>query len=221
MVTNRIKQILKHKTKVGLIGVVGFMSLILAGCSKPVSEGPQFIPSVQNTQTAWHTHQSILKNLTSWEASGVIGIRVNNKGESANVFWKVKSKNDYVIQIYGTAGLGAISITGRPDGSVIFKDSNGKETYAKNVEDLMQKRLGWSLPVQGLYYWGRGLPAPIASKELSLNRYGLMSSIAQSGWEIEYYDYKMYNNTYPLPSRITLHQGNLNIKLVIKSWSVD
>lgn len=203
---------------------VSLIAIALTGCATtptPTANAPLPVPSVQNIQTAWQANQFILKPIHSWEVSGVIGIRVKDKGEGANLFWRVTNENQYIIQIYGTAGLGAISITGRPDGSVIFKDSNGKETYAKNIETLMQERLGWSVPVNGLYYWGRGLPAPIKSKELALNRYGLMSSLEQSGWHIQYNDYRMIQNKYPLPVKMVLTRGDLTLKVIIKSWLIN
>ncbi|MCF6766083.1 lipoprotein insertase outer membrane protein LolB [Thiotrichales bacterium 19S3-7] len=203
--------------------LVTLTATFLAGCASNQATKLAPLPnlSTQNIQTAWKTNQAILQPIDSWEVSGVIGIRVKDKAQGANLFWRQTNKNQYIIQIYGTAGLGAISIKGRPDGSIVFKDSNGKETYAKNIQDLMQERLGWSVPVIDMYYWGRGLPAPIASKELSLNRFGLMSSLAQSGWQIQYDNFHMVQGRYPLPYKLVMKRGDLTVKVVIKSWLIN
>ncbi|TNF65602.1 MAG: outer membrane lipoprotein LolB [Gammaproteobacteria bacterium] len=203
--------------------IIGAAIVLVTGCAsnQATKLAPIPNPSTQNIQTAWKTNQSILENVHSWEVSGVIGIRLKDKAQGANLFWRLTNKNEYIIQIYGTAGLGAISIKGRNDGSIIFKDSNGKQTYAKDIQALMQERLGWSVPAVDMYYWGRGLPAPIASKELSLNRFGLMSSIEQSGWYIQYDNFHMVQGKYPLPFKLIMKRGDLTIKIIIKSWLIN
>ncbi|MCF6807435.1 lipoprotein insertase outer membrane protein LolB [Thiotrichales bacterium 19S9-12] len=212
----------KHLKLISFI-FISFSTVILSACaSSPKTKLiPLPDPSTVNIQTAWKANQDIISQVKTWQASGVIGIKVKNKGSGASLFWQVKGKHQYVVKIFGAAGLGAISITGRADGSVIFKNSNGKETYAKDIQALMQKELGWSVPTDGLFYWGRGLPEPIHSKQKSLNTYGLLNSIEQSGWHVQYQEYTLVDDQYPLPSKMTLTRGDITLKVVIKSWQLN
>ncbi|MFT6834931.1 MAG: outer membrane biogenesis lipoprotein LolB, partial [Francisellaceae bacterium] len=57
-------------------------------------------------------------------------------------------------------------------------------------------------------------------KVYALNQFGLLASLQQNGWNITLSKYKLYMGKYPLPGKITLIQGNLKIKIIIKSWQL-
>lgn len=185
---------------------------------KNVSSKQNLHPNIElKINQALNNHQSTLNDLNNWKASGVIGIIINHKCKSANFIWK-QNNQDFWIQTYGPLGIGATTFSGN-NNKVELKRSNGEIIKAQSLERLMQSQLGWSLPLEGLYYWVRGLYMPQASYSIVLNNFGFVQSLKQQGWEIQYKDYMLYDNQHPLARRIMFYYGNnFKITLVIKSW---
>lgn len=86
----------------------------------------------------------------------------------------------------------------------------------------MQSYFGWNLPIDKLNYWARGLYIPQRSFIKTLNDSGLLQTLEQSNWKIEYKNYMLYNKKYPLAGKIIFRYGNnLRVTLVIKSWFLN
>src|SRR5579885_802174 len=86
-------------------------------------------------------------------------------------------------------------------------------------EQLMQDKLGWSLPVDGLRYWVLGLPAPGTTPQLRLNSEGLLQSMDQEGWHLDYLEYQTADG-YRLPRMFTLSDAQRGFRVVIDQWSL-
>lgn len=193
--------------------------LLITGCTT-ISTPKTSLMTTTSPQTQWQSYQQNLQKLTQWQASGVIGIIINHKGESANFIWK-QNKQDFWIQIYGPLGIGATTFSG-DNHQVELKRSNGEVIKSQSLEALMQSQLGWSLPIEGLYYWARGLYIPQVPYNKTLNNFGLVQNLKQQGWQIQYKDYMLYDTQYPLAEKIIFRYGDdLKITLVIKSWLLN
>ncbi|WP_119329516.1 lipoprotein insertase outer membrane protein LolB [Cysteiniphilum halobium] len=224
---------------IALYFFIAAFTLFIAGCSTistpkapltPIVSNQENIAYKQNLQPnqnpelkltkAWQSYQQKLQKLTQWQASGVLGIIINRKGESANFIWK-QNKQDFWIQIYGPLGIGATTFSGNHH-KVKLKRSNGEIVKSQNLEQLMQSQLGWSIPIEGLYYWARGLYMPQTPYSKILNNFGLIENLKQQGWQIQYKDYMLYDAQYPLAEKIIFRYGDdLKITLVIKSWLLN
>jgi outer membrane lipoprotein LolB len=197
-----------------------YLILLLSGCATIKDESNYTsVPISETPKQSWQSYQRSLYQINGWEGSGVIGIIINNKGESANFIWQQDNHN-YYIQLYGPMGLGAVSLKGKPN-SVTLTKNNGEQLTANNPSQLMDKALGWSVPVDGMFYWGKGLPKPNAAKTYTINKYGLLAELHQDGWSITYSKYKYYLDQFPLPGKITLEKGDLKVKIVVKSWHIN
>ena len=201
--------------KVHKIFILLIVTLALAGCAT-MSTPPKTILTPKNPELAWKKYKPILDELTHWESRGVIGIRIKNKGESANFIWK-QNQHDFDIEIYGPLGIGAVSVKSNTQKIALTK-SDGKIYSAKSAETLMNQQLGWHVPIRGLHYWGKGLPDPNLPYTNSFNPLGLISQINQSGWSIKYSKFLLQGNHYPLPSKIIMKQNNLTLTIINKYW---
>ncbi len=210
----------KHITPtISLYPLITFFLLLITGCTTISTPKAPLMPTT-SPQTQWQSYQQNLQKLTQWQASGVIGIIINHKAESANFIWK-QNKQDFWIQIYGPLGIGATTFSG-DDHQVELKRSNGDVIKSQSLEALMQSQLGWSLPIEGLYYWARGLYIPQVPYRKTLNNFGLVQNLKQQGWQIQYKDYMLYDTQYPLAEKIIFRYGDdLKITLVIKSWLLN
>lgn len=188
-----------------------FLILLLSSCAVV----PGKFPIVQNPAKAYLAHAKSVSSLSMWQARGSLGIRNGQKGQSAHFIWK-NDRNKYDIELYGPLGLGASYLKG--DGRIVMLITAKKKTYkANNAQDLMDEVLGWSVPVEGLAYWVRGLPMPDVKAIKQYNTFGFLSELKQNGWTIKYLSYEKAGR-YALPQRLILTRPNIRIVAVISQW---
>ena len=193
--------------------ILTLMCLLLFGCSTPIR--PTAAPKPDQ---AWVEQQAKLSRLTHWQVSGVIGIVLNDQGGSANVSWQQNANGSYTIQFYEALGIGMTYLEGVP-GKVVLISNKGKRYAATNAEILMREQLGWSVPVEGLVYWIRGMPIPNAPYQSQLNQYGTLAMLVQQGWTVQYLSYQQVGDVI-LPDKIKLQRHRLQVTLVIHRWNV-
>lgn len=206
-------------TKNWLKFTLPFLGLGLSACTTMPQSSAIPLKPAQNQEAQYRDFQQPLSSLTQWQAQGVIGVRIDNQGQSANYEWR-QNNHDYTLQVYGPLGIGNTTFVGTAN-EVTMTDSKGEKFSAPSAEALMQQALGWFVPIEGLYYWARGLPMPNQPYDYTLNEYGTLATLEQSGWLIRYQNYQLYDGKYPLASRIRMQQNNLNITAVIRSWYLN
>ncbi len=205
--------------------------LLLVGCASvtpPPSVSTPAAPAVtgpQNqqqpaanatTSAAPQGNTTQAKQITSWNLKGSVSIQHQTGTDFASVQWDQQG-SQYSIALYGPLSLGKVQITGHP-GQVTLAQSGKSTASAASPEQLMQKQLGWQLPLSNLYYWVRGIPAPGKATRTSYDASNHLKQLSQQGWTISYTDYTTVQQV-DLPRRIWLMNPNLRVSLVIKNWS--
>ncbi len=186
--------------------------LTLSGCSHFTSQ-EQLTGSGQ--ADSWQAHKQQITPLDAWQINGKLGIRSERESGSAVLFW-LQRQDYFDIRLSGPLGQGSTRLTGR-QGAVSLEVANRGTFKASSAEELMQQQLGWSLPVENLLWWVRGLPAPHSKSKLQLDSNSLLAKLEQDQWQIDYLSYRTENGLQ-LPERIKLSGAGLNITLVIKEW---
>ena len=183
--------------------LLGSLLLTLSGCSH---FGTQEQLSGSGEASSWQSHKQQITPVDAWQINGKIGIRSEKESGSAVLFW-LQRQDYFDIRLSGPLGQGAVSL----------EIANRGTFQATSAEELMQQQLGWSLPVEHLLWWVRGLPAPYSKSKLQLDSNSLLAKLEQDQWQVEYLSYRTENNLQ-LPERIKLSGAGLNITLVIKEW---
>lgn len=186
--------------------------LVLGGCSHFASQ-EQLSGSGQ--AQSWQAHKQQINPIDAWQINGKLGIRSEQEAGSAVLFW-LQRQDYFDIRLSGPLGQGSTRLTGR-QGAVSLEVANRGTFKAPSAEELMQQQLGWSLPVENLLWWVRGLPAPHSRSQVQLDSNSLLAKLEQDQWQIEYLSYRTENGLQ-LPERIKLSGAGLNITLVIKEW---
>lgn len=155
--------------------------------------------------------------VSAWEISGAMAARNNKKGWSASLNWIQQGLNNYQIRLYGPLGGGTILIT-KKAGIISYTDGPKKVT-SKNADALLMQQTGIRLPVNNLYYWVRGLPAPGAVQSSQTDKNHNLVSLNQAGYSIRFSNYTTVNNV-SLPGKMQLQGNGATIKLVIKRWKI-
>ncbi len=185
-----------------------FIFLFLVGCAPHT-------PQTTSSEAAPPVH--LAQSVTAWEIKGLIGAKTPKKAWSANLIWAQQSPSHYQLRLFGPMGGGVVLIEGA-NGVVTYKDEH-KRIQGKQARQLLREQTGVDLPVESLYYWVRGLPAPGKPDEAVYDANKQLVILKQAGYLIEYSPYQAVNG-YVLPAKMKVQGKGLVVKLVIKAWRI-
>ena len=145
---------------------------------------------------------------------GRIAVKYDGRNSSSGFHWQHKQQADDVL-LLGPLGVTLAHIHQDPSGAILEK-SHGLYR-APNSDILMMRTLGWRLPLAGLPYWVMARSAPDGKAQVARGKNGQVQRLSQDGWEIKYVAYGD-ESAGSLPARLTLRNGDLEIRLVIDTW---
>lgn len=155
--------------------------------------------------------------VSSWEIKGALAAKTKAKGWSATMNWVQQGANSYQIRLMGPLGGGAVLIS-KKGNTITFQDGS-KITTSTNADELLLKQTGIRLPVNNLYYWVRGLPAPGGVQSEKHDQFNHLVQLKQNGYTIDFTKYTSVKGI-DLPSMIRLEGNGVMVKVVIKNWIV-
>ena len=184
--------------------------IALHACSNVAVKEPVF-----DKQAAYQDRAGKLAAVTQWGFVGRISLDDGEQGGSGRLQWSVEQQNS-VLDFHGALGRGAWHLEIGPEGALL-REANGIEQTAAGVNSLIQERMGWSIPVDALQWWVRGLSAPGISDIEELDPAGLLIHLEQFDWSV---DFNRYDSDagIALPVRLDARRGNYRVKLAVSSW---
>lgn len=186
------------------------LGVLLAGCAtqRPAPE-----------TTHWESHQSQLLALRHWQLEGKLGYRSPEQSGSAFVNWR-QADEAFDLALAGPFGAGATRISG--DRQVALLQQQGRdEIRAPTAAELTEWLFGWSLPVEQMIEWVKGVPAPDPHHPLpTFNATGQLETLEQAGWQLRFDNYRQQGDLV-LPGRIRGSLGDVSFTLVVSQWRVE
>jgi outer membrane lipoprotein LolB len=167
---------------------------------------------------AYEKRAEKLSAVSEWGFVGKISLDDGEQGGSGKLRWDVKPDLSE-LDFHGAMGRGAWHLTIDPD-KAILREANGREQIAADVNEVVEARMGWLLPVSALQWWVRGLAAPGVIEDEQFSPAGLLISLRQFGWSVEFNRYDSEDNL-ALPIRLTARRENYRVKLAISRWHRD
>ncbi len=184
-------------------------SLLVTACAQ------QPLTPIENLQR----YQSQLRKIDDWQLKGRIVVRFSEETDQARVAWK-NSSSAYSIRLSGALGIGTTYINGDENG--VSLEQGGKAiVMADNPETLLFNETGWDIPISEMNYWVRGIPSPrnkVTSPQLAPE--GMLMSMEQSGWKLQYSKYKSVGR-WNLPGKIIAERDEVRLTLVVNDWTLD
>jgi outer membrane lipoprotein LolB len=185
---------------------LSLLNVLLIGCATA--------PITKNL--TWKQQQQSINSLNTWHAIGKIGFTNGKQGGTATLDWQQNGEH-FNLMLQGPFKIDTMYITGHP-GNVHLATSEGVKQTATAPEAIIQKQLGWTIPVSGLVHWARGVPIQgVPIEFIQLSKENRVIKLKQQGWTIDYYDYKQFEQ-FILPTKITLQYGKIKIKLIFRNW---
>lgn len=191
--------------------IVSLSVIFLTGCAPTVTPDSTMsshaIPETVKIRTA--------SEMSSWTITGALAAKNKTDAWTASIHWAQNGPNNYKIRLFGPLGGGSILIENK-NGVLTYQDGQ-KRIKSHNAESLMYQQTGIRIPIQDLYYWVRGLPAPGAVKSAGHDSSQNLTYLEQAGYAIKYINYTNRNGIN-LPSKIHVSGPKGNLKIIIKRW---
>ncbi len=193
--------------------VLILMSFWLTGCeTTPKRQASSLAPA------DWQERKQQLTVFDHWNLQGKLAVRQGNRSDSLVINQWTQSETEFKIHVSSALlGLGATQIEGTPD-FIELHQPDEAPLYSDSPEQLLQEALGWSLPLQSLAYWIKGIPSPEFPADIQFDAQGQPYILNQSDWQIEL-DRFLPFGTIMLPHKITLTKDDVRLKVIVTQWS--
>ena len=148
-----------------------------------------------------------------------MGVVEDGRNWQASVNWAQQGQR-FAIDLIGPFGQGGVRVSG--DGQAVELQTGRETLRAADPDRLLARATGVALPISGLRYWIRGLPAPedAAPARVTRDGQGRIARLEQNGWRIDYPNYVQVQGL-TLPQRIEASRGPaLRITIVIGNWTL-
>ncbi|MGC8698185.1 MAG: lipoprotein insertase outer membrane protein LolB, partial [Halothiobacillus sp.] len=169
------------KIRLALCG--GFLIGAIAGCAQIPTQPELSAAQQQNLMPTWQRHAQAIKSQRDWQCIGRIAIRTETQGGTVNLDWK--QTGDFSrVTLSAPLNQGIVELKGQPD-LMMITDSSGNQEITRDPQATIAKLTGWQIPIAALPDWIRGIPHQ-TNASFTLNAQGLLQTLHDSGWSIEY-----------------------------------
>lgn len=191
--------------------VLAGVLLVLAGCAAPRLRPDATLLSAQEQR-----ERTLLAEL-SWMLNGRIAISGPQDGGSGSIAWEQDGGGFRVTMNAPVTGK-TWTLTGNEQHAELEGLRNGT-VRGDNAGVLLERELGWQVPVIELASWVRAVRAA-GKSEIVFREDGLPAQFTQSGWKIEYLDYDKTRQP-PLPKKIFASRDGYKVRLVVQRWNAQ
>jgi outer membrane lipoprotein LolB len=192
--------------KASYYGLILFIGMSLSGCS------------IFDLQQDSQTLEKQLNTLQQWQVRGKLSVVSPNDAVTGYLTWQ-QNKEDFDLFLSGPFGQGSSRLVGNSSQATISLP-NQDPVNAPSAEYLMARYLGWKFPVLDLRYWVKGQPSPHTTFTEVRNTLGLLESLQQHGWKVEFSRYQRQADTW-LPGRVKIIGNDFKFTFAIKEWSIN
>jgi outer membrane lipoprotein LolB len=188
--------------------------LIITGCASVPGTAPMGAPD----EAAWQLRRVQLQQLSDWELQGRVGIINGKDGGSGSMDWKQRGQV-LAFSFRGPFGTGALQVQGDTN-ALWVRSSRGDDFITTDPEQDFSQRLHIPLPVLSMRYWMLGLPDPNAAFIKTVDAKGLLVTLTQRGWHVDYQAYATFSG-YALPVRLEIERDSVRIKVAVNEWQLQ
>lgn len=186
------------------------LTLLLAGCA--TTPAPEALSGPTMAIARWQPPAAP----DHWRLTGRAGVRAADAGATLNVRWR-QTAAGYRLDLSGPFGAGAVRLTSDGDGALL-ETADGERYRAASAEALLKAATGFTLPVDYLRWWVRGLPVPNLGGTVVVDADGRCARVEQAGWVVRCSDYREVGG-FALPGRVSVQRDALRMRLAVGAWT--
>jgi len=154
------------------------------------------------------------QEIVEFELAGRIATRYRDEAASGNVAWRHSAHSDELL-ITTPVGSSVARVL-RNGSEFVLTTAEPRDYRALDAEALTEQVLGFRIPLTGLTDWVRGRAMQGSQASATRDKEGRLASLDQSGWRIEYQEYRADG----LPARLKLTYPGLELRLAIHEWKL-
>jgi len=193
--------------------VLPLFAVLLSACG-----GLTIVQPVADPEATWRARQAKLVTLSQWNLTGRISIMNGEDAWHGTFRWR-QTPAIYEIDFIAPLGQGSMRLQG--DGDTVLMRTSANEVYvASTAEALMQRQLGWQVPLTPMRYWALGIPVPDMPAKQQLDDQGRLETLLQSGWDVTFHRYVRVGER-DLPEKIFMKHRELDVRMIINRWVLD
>lgn len=181
--------------------------LLITGCAirEPRPEG------------AWLTErQAWFSAHPEWSVRGRLGLSDGERGGSLSMTWTADGA-DHLVLLRTVAGGRQWRLEMSPGGSTLTGSDIGR-LQGPDPDSLVERAVGWPIPVRWMSEWLRGLPAPPGAP----TRYaedGVLEALEWSGWRLDFARWNQLDGDgVLLPARVTAENPPYRLRAALSGW---
>lgn len=197
------------------------ISITLLGINACSSRPDSNVNITTSVDTVEQRTQKI-KALKQWKIQGRIAFIRGKERESASIYWRTNlQENTQELNLTTILGINVFSLASNQGSHLLEVD--GKDYHSDDLGTLLYSLTGFQLPVEQLHFWLFGLKA-YPDDNISYNPQNALPITLQSHhngthWQIHYSDYRR-EKSIDVPSKLTIRQGDLLIKMQLSDWNI-
>jgi outer membrane lipoprotein LolB len=161
--------------------------------------------------------EAALATMDDWSLHGRLGVSDGHDSGSGSLEW-TQHASAFRFSVHAPV-TGKTWVLSGDDGHARLDGLREQEVDGRDAASLLERELGWKVPVADLRYWVRGQRAPGAA-DIEFRDDGLPAMIAQGGWTVRYLDYDVARDP-PMPSKVFASRGSARVRVAISQWSFD
>ncbi|MGH8174442.1 MAG: lipoprotein insertase outer membrane protein LolB, partial [Rhodanobacteraceae bacterium] len=176
--------------------------LALAGCAAPRIKPDADLLARQDAR------EKTLATQPKWQLDGRLGVSDGKDGGSGSL-QLLQDGDAFEFSMHAPV-TGKTWVLSGDATHAELKGLREKAVTGDNAAALLERELGWHVPVAELTSWARGARAP-GDARIEFRSDGLPAVIEQDGWKIEYPDYDNAHEP-PLPRRIFASRADYRVR---------
>lgn len=185
---------------------------LLTGCSM-TPKAPDHAPVLPAEQ-----RQEQLQALQTFTVQASVGIKSPAENISGNLRWQQFDKHSYQARMANILGISLFEL--RQNSELTELLVRGEQYQASDASNLLWQLAGWSIPLNDMSLWLRGLPGESAT-DITYDSHGRISAFTLTDstgirWKLSYSSF--FNDALSLPKQLLLQSDDTQVRVVIRSW---
>lgn len=190
------------------------LPLALAACV-----GPRAKPSTRPVDAEQLARQAAREQAlgaeADWSLRGRLGVSDGRDSGSGSLEWTQRG-DAFRFSVHAPVTGKTWTLSGDA-GHATLQGLREQPVEAGDAQSLLERELGWHVPVAELTRWARGMRAAPDAR-IAFRADGLPAEIDEAGWKVEYLDYDTTRDP-PLPSKVFAARGEYKVRLAIREWN--
>jgi len=188
---------------------------MLAGVLALAACAPVRVREDAGTQRVQGEREAQIAPLQDWALEAHLGVSNGNDGGSGQLTWKQNAAAyDFTVRAPVTGKTWHLHGDAR---QATLEGVRDTASHDRDASALLEREVGWHLPMDELRYWVRGLRAPDSKAEVTYDENGLPAVLEQAGWKVEYRDWFLKDSPV-LPRKVFASHAKWRVRLVIQQW---